>query len=285
MKAPNQDLGVEIPTLPLVRMLSGRQIIAGYEWDYASTTRLNYRGIKRWLANFIQASGFKGVDMIVCTTERLKEIAEGKYGKPAVVIPNFVDFNVFNRSDQKEDYILYAGRLHWSKGADVLLSAFKEVVRDFPGYRLIICGTGDYRRALQDVIDAEKIPNVEFLGSIEHLLAQYMAKAKVFVLPSITSEGHPRVLIEAMASGTACVATRVPGNVDVIKDNENGLVEPGDAQGLAKAISHILRETDFRNRIEAEGHSFAKSFSFTALFRREVLLINSFTGGEFPAGL
>lgn len=242
MNAPIRTFGVEIPTLPLVRILARHKVITGYEWDYASTTRANYSGIKRWLANFIQACGFRGTDLVICTTDRLKGMAENNYQKKAVVIPNFVDFNVFNKSHQKEDQIVYAGRLHWSKGVEVLLSVFKEIVRDFPGYRLIICGTGDLESSLKQRVTTESIPNVEFLGSVEQdRLAQYMAKAKVFVLPSLTSEGHPRVLIEAMASGTACVATRVPGNTDVITDNVNGLlVDPRDPSSMFQAISRIL---------------------------------------------
>ena len=285
MNAPIRTFGVEIPTLPLVRILARHKVIVGYEWDYASTTRAYYSGIKRWFANFIQACGFRGADLVICTTDRLRGIAEKNYHKKAVVIPNFVDFNVFNKSPQKDDQIVYAGRLHWSKGLEFLLSAFKEIVRDFPGYRLIICGTGDSESSLRQKVTTENIRNVEFLGSVEQdRLAQYMARAKVFVLPSLKSEGHPRALIEAMASGTACIATRVPGNRDVITDNVNGLlVEPRDSSSMFQAISRILSDVIFRNKLEMEAYSFAKRYSFTAVFRSEVSLIKSFVNETFHA--
>jgi glycosyltransferase involved in cell wall biosynthesis len=282
MDAPIRTFGVEIPTLPLVRKLSRQKVIAGFEWDYASTTRANYSGIKRWLANFVQDFGFRGADLLICTTDTLKGLAAMKYHKKGVVIPNFVDFNVFGKTPRKEDHILYAGRLHWSKGVEFLLSAFKEVVRAFPGCRLIICGTGDSESSLRQKVTVENIPHVEFLGAVKQdRLAHYMASAKAFVLPTLESEGHPRVLIEAMASGTACIATRIPGSKDVITDNVNGLlVEPRDSSGICEAISRILGDDTFRNRLESEAYSFAQRYSFTDLFREEVSVINSFVNGR-----
>jgi glycosyltransferase involved in cell wall biosynthesis len=282
MNALIRTFGVEIPTLPLVKILSGQKVIAGYEWDYASTTRANYGGIKKWLANFVQACGFRGADLVISTTDRLKGIAEMKYHRKAVVIPNFVDFNVFGKNPQKEDHILYAGRLHWSKGVDVLLSAFKEIVRDFPGCRLTICGTGDAESALRQKVAGESIPNVEFLGPVKQdKLAHYMARAKAFVLPTLESEGHPRVLIEAMASGTACIATRVPGSKDVITDNVNGLlVEPRDSGSIFAALSRILGDDTFRRKLESEAYAFAQRYGLADVFREEVSLINSFVNGR-----
>ncbi len=277
MNALIRTFGVEIPTLPLIRALAGHKVIAGYEWDYASTTRANYSGVKKWFANFLQARGFRGADLVICSTERLKVIAENNYRKKAVVIPNFVDFNVFKKSPAKEDQVVYAGRLHWSKGVDVLISAFKEIVRRFPNYHLIICGRGDAERSLKELVSREGISNVDFLGSLDQArLAGYMARAKAFVLPSVTSEGHPRVLVEAMACGTACVATRIPGSSDVVADGVNGLlVEPGNVKVMSDALLSIAGDAALREKLEAEGYSFAQRYSFTTLFQTEVSLIHS----------
>ena len=286
MNAPIRTFGVEVPTLPLIRKLSRQKIIAGFQWDYAGTTRANYSGIKKWMANLIQACGFRGADLVVCTTDRLRSIAEKNYHRKAVVIPNFVDFRVFDKTSQKDDQIVYAGRLHWSKGIDVLLSAFKEIVRNFPSYRLILCGTGDAENSLRERTTKETIPNVEFLGPVKQdELAQYMARAKAFVLPTLESEGHPKALMEAMACGTACIATCVPGNKDVITDNVNGLlVGPGDSRGIFQALSRILSDGAFRNSLESEAYRFAKKYSLTAVFRSEISLINSFVNGRIQAG-
>jgi glycosyltransferase involved in cell wall biosynthesis len=278
MNAPIRTFGVEIPTLPIVRRLSGQKVVAGFQWDYASQTRANYGGIKKWLANSLQRLGFRGADLVICTMDWLREIAEEKYGKRASVIPNFVDFRMFDRTDQKEDRIIYVGRLHWSKGIEFLLAAFKEVVRLFPGCRLLICGTGESDGSLRKMVADEEIPSVDFLGTVtQDLLAAHLARAKVFVLPTVTYEGHPKALIEAMACGTACIASRVPGNRDVIADGVNGLlVEPRDSAGIFRAISRILGDATVRNRLESEAYDFAKRYSLTAVLRQEASLIKSF---------
>jgi glycosyltransferase involved in cell wall biosynthesis len=278
MGAPIRTFGVEIPTLPLVRKLSRQKVIAGFQWDYASQTRANYAGVKKWFANYLQWSGFRGADLVICTMDWLKEIAESKYRKSAVVLPNFIDSRVFHKIEDKEDYIVYAGRLHWSKGIEFLLAAFKEVVRVFPGYRLLVCGTGELDASLKQMVVKEEIPNVDFLGAIKQdLLASHLARAKVFVLPTVTYEGHPKALIEAMACGTACIASRVPGNRDVITDNVNGLlVEPRDSAGIFQALSRILGDAALRSRLESEASSFAKRYSLADVLREEVSLINSF---------
>lgn len=285
MKGPIRTFGVELPTLPLIRILSRQKVIAGFQWDYASTTRANYRGIKRWLANPLQSLGFAGADLVICTVDRLKAVAEGKYGKKAFVIPNFVDFGLFNKSPEKEDYILYAGRLYWAKGIDVLLSVFKAICSTFPGYRLLICGTGEMEESLKKKVAEEKMQNVEFLGTVKQdRLAGLVARAKVFVLPTITSEGHPKVLIEAMAAGTACVATRVPGNMDVISDNINGkLVEPGSIDELSAAVTHIITDAGFRTKLERGGYETAQEFSLHKVVHREIELIAKLVGMNIPA--
>ena len=281
MKGTIRTFGVEIPTLPLVRILSRQKLIAGFQWDYASQTHANYTGVKKWLANSLQDLGFRGTDLVICTMEWLKNIAEQKYKKRAVVLPNFVDVSVFKKSDDKENYIIYTGRLHWSKGVEFLLTAFKEVVKSYPDYRLLICGAGESERSLREMVTEEIASRVAFLGSIKQdQLAPLLAKAKVFVLPTFTYEGHPKALIEAMASGTACVATKVPGNKDVIIDNITGrLVEPKDSRRLAKVLLEILGSDELRTRFESAGRDFAMNhYDLKRIIEQERLIISKYTG-------
>jgi len=83
---------------------------------------------------------------------------------------------------------------------------------------------------------------VIFTGAT-HRVQDYLRAADVFVLPS-KREGLPVALLEAMACGLPCVASRLPGSTDtIITDEENGLlVPPGDATALAEALTLILRD-------------------------------------------
>jgi len=62
----------------------------------------------------------------------------------------------------------------------------------------------------------------------------------------------PGALLEAMAAGLACVATRIGGTVDVITDGVDGiLVEPGDVGGMVAAIARLLGDPALRGRLAA----------------------------------
>src|SRR5207244_13568228 len=69
-----------------------------------------------------------------------------------------------------------------------------------------------------------------------------LGEADVFVLPSRT-EGHPKVLLEAMACARPCIASAVGGNLAIVEDGVTGLLFPaGDAGALADRVERLLRE-------------------------------------------
>jgi glycosyltransferase involved in cell wall biosynthesis len=79
-----------------------------------------------------------------------------------------------------------------------------------------------------------------------------MRASRLFVLPSI-EEGQGVVLMEALASGTPCVGSRVGGIPDVVTEDVGRLVEPGDAPALAEAIRAYLTDKDLWEKASAAG--------------------------------
>jgi len=80
------------------------------------------------------------------------------------------------------------------------------------------------------------------LGAIqsEELLSMYYSCADVFVLPTL-ADNLPNTLIEAISCGTPCVVSDVGGCSEIVRENQTGyLVEPSDAESLAKGIQKIL---------------------------------------------
>jgi glycosyltransferase involved in cell wall biosynthesis len=73
------------------------------------------------------------------------------------------------------------------------------------------------------------------------------------------TEGTPNVVLEAMAAGRPVVATRVGGVPELIADGINGLlVEPGDVEGLARAITRLLNDPDLAQRLASAGQQMVK---------------------------
>ena len=151
--------------------------------------------------------------------------------------------------------LLFVGRLARQKGVDVLLEALGRI-RGL-GWRLTIAGDGPERAALAEQVARLGIAErVDFRGWVQREeLPDLYRGANVFVFPS-HDEGMPNVVLEAMASGLPIVATRVPGNDELV--GENGvLVPPGDAEAFASALERVLSDTAVRRAMAAKSREVA----------------------------
>jgi len=127
---------------------------------------------------------------------------------------------------------------------------------------LLIVGGGNfadrYKRLATDLGIRD---STIFAGSVsDDLLPQYYAACDLFVMPSKNrSEGFGLALLEAMASGKPTIGSRVGGVVDVIMDEETGLlVEPNDKARLAQAMVTLLCDQELRSRMGKRGREIAE---------------------------
>jgi glycosyltransferase involved in cell wall biosynthesis len=137
--------------------------------------------------------------------------------------------------------VLFVGSLVPVKGLDFLLPACARLAAAGRRFRLHLVGSGPLRATLErQARGAGLADRVVFHGSRPHAdLPDWFRAADLFVLPS-RSEGVPCVLLEAMACGTAFVASRVGGIPEVAAHGAGALVAPGDVGGLAEAIDRQL---------------------------------------------
>lgn len=142
---------------------------------------------------------------------------------------------------------LFAGRLVYYKGCDVLLEAFAKVT----GAELVIVGTGAMEEQLKQRTEELGLKGrVHFAGKIsEQELHQQYADCDVFVLPSVArSEAFGLVQIEAMAFGKPVINTNLPSGVPYVSiHGETGLtVEPGNIEQLAEAMQWMTDHNEER---------------------------------------
>jgi glycosyltransferase involved in cell wall biosynthesis len=132
---------------------------------------------------------------------------------------------------------------------------------DAPVSTLVFVGATESRYKEVDPAIAEQIRRkVEANGQRQAVrfvaptlaIEKYYRAADVYVLPS-QREGLPIALLEAMSSGLACVATRLPGSTDsIIEDGTSGrLVDADDPNGYSDAIAALLRDRDLALRLGA----------------------------------
>ena len=128
------------------------------------------------------------------------------------------------------------------KGLDVLVRAFAQVLARRPAAQLLLVGDGPEAPRLRELAAALGVAGrVVFAGAVPDA-ARGLPSLDLYVSAS-QREGLPLALLEAMACGLPVLATRVPGNVDVVEDGVTGvLVAPGDAAGLARAAVDLLED-------------------------------------------
>lgn len=165
--------------------------------------------------------------------------------------------------------ILGVGRMVHEKAFDVLLRAFA-AVRAKLRARLVILGEGPLRGALESLARRLGVaPDVAMPGFDPNPF-KYMARASVFVLSS-RHEGLPGALIQAMACGTASIATACPSGPSEIIERpgiEGLLVPVEDVDALAAAISRVLEDDDLRTRLAQAGRDATARFNLASSLAR-----------------
>lgn len=276
MRGVIKVFGSNICTLPAIRRISRRPMMVTYQWDYAEGIRMDMRGPRRWLAPFLERQALRPADLVLATAPWLEEKVRRVYRRPTILLPNWVDVRELLAAPRghprSATAVLYAGRLHRIKGLDGLLDAFADVQKHVPAAALTLCGAGEEEAHLRDKATSLGLASVQLRGAIpQHEVLALMASCTVFVLPTLTMEGHPKALVEAMACGCACVATNVPGNRELVTDGETGLlVPPGDAAALARAIVALLSDEPLRGRLTAAAKEAVAACDFDRVVPKEV---------------
>lgn len=168
-------------------------------------------------------------------------------GSDAVQIPNGVDLASFASAPRLEGYpragrsVLFLGRFDEPrKGMAVLMGALPAVVARFPDIEILIVGRGDDDE-LRDKAGA-LASHLRFLGQVDDAQkASAMRSADVYCAPNTGGESFGIVLVEAMAAGTAVVASDLDAFRRVLEDGKAGrLVPVDDSDGLAEGLIEML---------------------------------------------
>ena len=140
-------------------------------------------------------------------------------------------------------------RLSPQKGLFELVEATSLVVKDVPAARVVVIGEGDLRGPLVDQVKTLGLAHCFFLaGSMpRQRVAEWLAAADLFILPSHYEGGPATALMEAMACGCAVVTTDVSGVDELITDETLGIVvPPRDPKALAAATVDLLTDPSKR---------------------------------------
>lgn len=169
---------------------------------------------------------------------------------------------------------LYAGRLSSLKGIRLAVEAVARVAReDVAPVHLVLIGSGseDETSDLERWIAVTGLADRFSIYAADPHYQGLLPAADIFLLPSF-SEGLPLVLLDAMAAGLPCVASKVGGIPEVVEDNVSGLLVPaGDLDALTNAIGRLTADKSLRTRLGARARARIEA-SFT-----EERMVRSYT--------
>ena len=220
-------------------------------------------------------------------------------GLPAVhVIPMGIDFQKFHlnhdhtfllEKDPDGFILLFVGRLAEKKGVSDLIKAFSLLPAEMQNQtKLWIVGDGEKRDELEkQVIDLGINLRVKFWGCIPNeQLPPYYAAADIFIAPSIIdssgdTEGQGVVLLEALASKTAIISTRVGGIEEVIRHGETGILTAAkQPEQLKIAIIQLLENKLLREKLTRNGAEHVKEYEWKIIGKRFVDLYRFVQTGQ-----
>ena len=233
--------------------------------NHMSSKDIKYLLLKNPVGSIFDFTIVRASDRIICPSPGLaRDVVSYCFAdeQKIRVIHNGIDLKIFDETEysdtsiidnnniQKENFILYVGRLSLIKGVQYLIEAFKIVKNQYPDLQLVIVGSGDFEQQLKKI--ASNTKGIFFLGYVESIKIKkllYDASLGV-VLPSSAYEVSPMTIIESMASSKPVIASNVEGNAFMIKHGENGfLSKPRDPENLAKFIRVLCEDRALGRRM------------------------------------
>jgi len=192
------------------------------------------------------------------------------------------------RASPETFHVISVGRLVKLKALPILLNAVARLVREGRRVMIHLAGEGPEQDYLQESaarVGLERL--VVFEGYVDQpRLRELYRSADLLVMPSF-DEGVPVVLMEAMAAQVPCVATRITGIPELIRDEVDGLlVAPSDEEALAAAIRRCVDDPELRRRLGQAGRKRVREVfdlerncgTLAEIFRRRLSAADSSVG-------
>lgn len=240
--------------------LFGKKCVAtihGLDWQRAKWGAFASNYIK-----FGEKIAAKYADEIIVLSKGVQKYFLDTYGRKTVFIPNGVTKPIIYNADlikkefglQKDDYILYLGRLVPEKGLRYLIEAFKNVKTK---KKLVIAGgssdTDTFAYELKELANEDK--RIIFTGFVQgKILSELYSNAYIYTLPS-DLEGMPLSLLEAMSYGNCCLVSDIPECTDVVADKAI-IFKKSNIDDLRNKIQMTCDQKDLVNQLKGKTAAF-----------------------------
>lgn len=227
----------------IVKKFSKKKVIAtihGLDWQ-----RAKWGGFATKFIKYGEKTAVKYADEIIVLSKNVQNYFKDAYNRETVFIPNGVNEPEIRKADiiqkkyglNKDDYILFLGRIVPEKGIHYLIDAFNKIKTD---KKLVIAGsasdTDGYYQELKEKSKDNK--NIIFTGFVEGKeLEELYSNAYIYSLPSDV-EGMPLSLLEAMSYGNCCLTSNIDECSEVI-ENKGVTFKKGNIDDLSLVLQEL----------------------------------------------
>lgn len=237
------------------------------------------------------------IDRLIAVSEaiRARLIADGFDPRHVVTVHSGIDLERFERGDRSrfratlgapagfETAFLVgtAGHLAAHKGIDLFLDAAALAARELPQLRFVIIGRGEEEGRLRARAARLGLSERVVFTGFRDDMPDVFAGLDLFVLASLSGEGSPAVVKEAMAAGVVVAATALEGLEEIVEDRRHALLTPpGNAPALARTIVLLASDPALRERLVVAAREKVREFTADQMVERTERVYHSVLEGS-----
>ena len=206
------------------------------------------------------------VDIIFCMAESQVNQFKKIFPKKKIIFAsNGVDFELFNNEkkyQERKKNIICIGSLTWKKDYATIIKSFFEISKKIKNWKLIIIGIGPELRNLKNLITLYNLESKVILrGNLSRKdVATELRESRIYLINSIT-EGLPKSLIEAMASGCACISSDVGECKNVLKKC-GIIIQHKNVMETTNALLKLINDDKISEIYSEKSKKIAKNYSW-----------------------
>jgi glycosyltransferase involved in cell wall biosynthesis len=236
--------------------------------------------LTRWYAKRI----LKSTQGMIVLGNKLRYLFEEYYSKERIfVVPNGANFKVENKKRVTTETInlLYLANLQSSKGIEDVIEAVV-VLKNKYKQNFIFTVVGAWRKEetrekCLALVEQNNIPVQFHPPQIKEAKFKLLSEADIFIFTPREPEGHPWVIVEAMAFGLPIISTDQGAITESVHDNVNGfIVEPKCPEQIAEKLNLLIANIELRKKMGEESRRiYEQDFTETKMVERFTAVFNS----------
>lgn len=227
-----------IPAL-VAKIILRKKFVINYGYDYSEVARLEGKSLQSLLYKVLEVPILSLADKVIIPAHAIAKKLGKRFKDKIVYIPNGVDTKLFFPPKDKKDSspvnITFVGRLEKQKN---LANLIKAAANFKNAYTLNFYGDGSQKGELTKLSRSLNVP-LKISKPLDYEnVAKVLRICDIFVLPSY-KEGSPKILLEAMSSGCAIMASNIEEISEIIKSGQSGILSDTDQKSLSKSLNEL----------------------------------------------